>query len=99
MKKYIILFAGLAIFGCKDESRDAENSVSEEQDSAVQEAVALIEGEEPIELSLEQANNLAELPLECITTQYPNKLGQVLGSAEELAEPRELHPAFHGCFD
>lgn len=99
MKKYIILFACLAIFGCKDQNRDSENPVSDKQDSVVQEAVALIEGGGSLQLSLEQANNLANLPLQCITTQYPNKLGQVLGSAEELAEPMALHPAFYGCFD
>ena len=32
-------------------------------------------------------------------TEYPNKLGQVLGSASDLREPSVLHPAFYGCFD
>ena len=31
--------------------------------------------------------------------EYPNKLNQTLATAEELGEPRELHPAFYGCFD
>lgn len=51
------------------------------------------------ELTLAQANILAELPLACIEQQYPNKLGQTLNSAAELAEPSALHPAFYGCFD
>jgi hypothetical protein len=51
------------------------------------------------ELTLEQANNLAELPLACIEQEYPNKLGQTLANAEELGEPSKLHPAFYGCFD
>ncbi len=50
-------------------------------------------------LTLKQANNLAELPLGCVKKEYPNKLGQTLGSADDLAEPSELHPAFYGCFD
>jgi len=50
-------------------------------------------------LDLEQANRLAELPLACLQTEYPNKPGMVLGHAEDLGEPSELHPAFYGCFD
>jgi hypothetical protein len=53
----------------------------------------------PIRLTLKQANNLAELPLSCIQTEYPNKPGETLGSKEDLGEPHELHPAFYGCFD
>jgi hypothetical protein len=50
-------------------------------------------------LTLEEANRLAQLPLKCLQQEYPNKLGQVLASAEELAGPQTLHPAFYGCFD
>ncbi|MFD0930994.1 DUF2891 domain-containing protein [Psychroflexus salinarum] len=46
-----------------------------------------------------EAEELAELPLECITQEFPNKLGQVLGSEEDLARPKDLRPAFYGCFD
>jgi len=50
-------------------------------------------------LSIEQASRLAALPLACMQTAYPNKLGQTLGSSEDLGEPLTLHPAFYGCFD
>ncbi len=50
-------------------------------------------------LSFEQANRLATLPIACVNTEYPNKLGQVLGSDKDLKTPKELHPAFYGCFD
>ena len=51
------------------------------------------------ELSLEQAGRLADLPLACMQTDYPNKLGQTLGSKTDMGEPKVLHPAFYGCFD
>jgi hypothetical protein len=51
------------------------------------------------QLSLEEANRLAQLPLKCMQQEYPNKLGQVLANAEELEGPEALHPAFYGCFD
>lgn len=54
---------------------------------------------EKMELTLELANDLAELPLKCMDQEYPNKLGQVLASEDNLREPSDLHPAFYGCFD
>jgi hypothetical protein len=50
-------------------------------------------------LNLKQANHLAQLPINCINTEYPNKLNQTLGSESELKSPKDLHPAFYGCFD
>ncbi|THD67684.1 DUF2891 domain-containing protein [Robertkochia marina] len=53
----------------------------------------------PITLTLEEANRLAELPMHCMQTEYPNRLGQTLNDSTHLRLPRELHPAFYGCFD
>ena len=53
----------------------------------------------PTKLSLHLANQLAELPLQCIDQEYPNKLGQVITGKSDLQTPSILHPAFYGCFD
>ncbi len=50
-------------------------------------------------LNLQEANRLAQLPLNCMETEYPNRLGQTLGDSTYLKSPKELHPAFYGCFD
>lgn len=50
-------------------------------------------------LNIEEANRLARLPLNCIETEFPNRLGQTLGSKQDLLSPKELHPSFYGCFD
>lgn len=50
-------------------------------------------------LNLQEANRLVTLPVGCINTEYPNKLNQVIASGEDLKSPKELHPAFYGCFD
>lgn len=50
-------------------------------------------------LNLEQANKLAQLPLHCMNTEYPNRLSQTLGGDSDLKSPSVLHPAFYGCFD
>lgn len=52
-----------------------------------------------VNLDLSQANRLASLPFKCLQTEYPNKTSQVLDTKEDLGSPRELHPAFYGCFD
>lgn len=51
------------------------------------------------ELTLQQANHLASLPLKCLQQEYPNKLSQTLADASELLGPQHLHPSFYGCFD
>ncbi len=51
------------------------------------------------QLTIERANGLAKLPLKCLQQEYPNKLGQMLINASEIAPPKTLHPAFYGCFD
>lgn len=50
-------------------------------------------------LSATSASRFADLAFSCIHREYPNKLGQVLRDESSLKPPRELHPAFFGCFD
>jgi len=49
--------------------------------------------------SVEIASSLAELPIQGICREYPNKLDHVINNRGDLKSPRELHPAFYGCFD
>lgn len=50
-------------------------------------------------LVLSEAERLAALPLKCMQIEYPNKLNQTIADRDEIGSPRELHPAFYGCFD
>lgn len=101
MKRIFLLLVCLAIYACKgDKAKEATNNTAT-TDSIDVEAL-LPEGlatAEPVILDVEEANKLVELPLGCIQTEYPNKLGQTLESKDALGEPHELHPAFYGCFD
>jgi len=45
------------------------------------------------------AEHLSKLALGCMQKEYPNKLNQVLKDGTGLQSPKELHPAFYGCFD
>ncbi|MGA9326287.1 MAG: DUF2891 domain-containing protein [Salegentibacter sp.] len=101
MKKILILFAILVV-GCKGKEPDNTGNQSDTKtDTAVSEDIMPENflNTEKVEFGVKEANKLAQLPLDCINTQYPNKLGQTLENKEAMGEPKELHPAFYGCFD
>jgi hypothetical protein len=50
-------------------------------------------------LDTEQGSRFAELALRGICREYPNKLDHVINGEADLRAPRQLHPAFYGCFD
>ncbi|MBO0695707.1 MAG: DUF2891 family protein, partial [Verrucomicrobia bacterium] len=45
------------------------------------------------------AERFAKLALACVAKEYPNKISHVLNSDADVAPPRKLTPAFHGCYD
>ncbi|MDY7098152.1 MAG: DUF2891 domain-containing protein [Pseudomonadota bacterium] len=44
-------------------------------------------------------DRFAILALDCVHREYPNKISHVLQSDGDAKTPRELTPAFYGCFD
>lgn len=44
-------------------------------------------------------DRFARLALDCVHKEYPNKISHVLSSDSDARPPRELTPAFYGCFD
>ena len=69
------------------------------QNKKSKQRITQIEAVERPTLDLDEANRLAQLPLYCMDTEYPNKLNQTIGGDEDLQSPKALHPAFYGCFD
>jgi len=45
------------------------------------------------------AARFAQLALDCVHLEYPNKIAHVLASDADARPPRELTPAFYGCYD
>jgi len=45
------------------------------------------------------AERFANLALACVHKEYPNHISHTLNSDADVAPPRELTPAFYGCFD
>jgi hypothetical protein len=46
-----------------------------------------------------QAERFARLALDCVHREYPNKIAHSLNSDADVKPPRELTPAFYGCYD
>src|SRR4029079_2729225 len=46
-----------------------------------------------------QAARFAALALDCVHKPYPNKIAHSLNSDADVKAPRELTPAFFGCYD
>src|SRR5450432_342232 len=46
-----------------------------------------------------QAQRFARMALDCVHKEYPNKIAHSLNSDADVKPPRELTPAFYGCFD
>jgi hypothetical protein len=45
------------------------------------------------------AGRFANLALKCLHQEYPNKIAHTLASDADVHPPRELFPAFYGCYD
>ncbi|SHH47077.1 DUF2891 domain-containing protein [Winogradskyella jejuensis] len=92
MKNFRIALLVFIVFSCvEDKSTSIESS-------SIKSEKVIKQSEAPV-LNSDEANRLAELPLACVNVEYPNRLGQTLGSDKDLKSPKELHPAFYGCFD
>ena len=101
MKRTILLLwiVAFAAVSCKGNDESQMEEGPEQDSTLVDEAVAMLEPSKAIALTVDEANKLAQLPLDCINVEYPNKLNQTLSGADDIGEPQELHPAFYGCFD
>lgn len=81
--KYTIMTA--AIFGLQGCSSEAE--------------APLAQLEYPTMIAPELADRFSALALTCVHQEFPNKISRTTDTAEEIGTPKELFPAFYGCFD
>lgn len=95
MNKYFQVLIVVVLISCNTSKEKTQNTKTVSQ--TIKTSSSPIYGIP--KLDLKGANALAKLPLNCINTEYPNKLSQTLGSDEDIKTPETLHPAFYGCFD
>lgn len=59
----------------------------------------LVEDVQCLELDESKASRFVALSLNCVDREFPNKPSNVVDGDETVRPPRELTPAFYGCFD
>ena len=92
--KLVKIIAGIALsllVACGD-APDREDTVT--SDAAPGAAYELPEARDGV-----VEDRFAILALSCVHREYPNKIAHVLNSDADARPPRELTPAFYGCFD
>ncbi len=55
--------------------------------------------ESALSLTRSQATHFAQLALKCVAKEYPNKPEHVMNNERDVQNPKDLHPAFYGCYD
>lgn len=50
-------------------------------------------------LTEKEASHFAALALKCVNRELPNKPEHVINSPSDVQSPKQLHPAFYGCYD
>ncbi len=59
----------------------------------------LAQGNTAPAFDVHSAERFAKLALACVHKEYPNKISHSLNSDADVAPPRDLTPAFYGCYD
>ncbi|MCI5045424.1 MAG: DUF2891 domain-containing protein [Aquisalinus sp.] len=85
--KIWILMSCLLLAGCAQQDVDQQLNDTE----------SAMPPERPLPVTTE--DRFAILALDCVHREYPNKISHVMQSADDVAAPRHLTPAFYGCFD
>lgn len=55
--------------------------------------------DQPARFDAASAARFAALALDCVHKEYPNKIAHVLNGDQDVQAPRQLTPAFYGCYD
>lgn len=82
----LVVLCSISFLSCSDNARPTEKEASTVDTTHIR-------------LTEQQAAQIFSLPIHCLEIEYPNKLGQVLGSDADLKSPKQLRPIFYGCFD
>ena len=99
MRRALGIAAAMLLVSCSGEAPEEATPVEERAAMApvADEAEEVLNLPAPREGVTE--DRMALLALTCVHKQYPNKISHVLSSDADAKTPKELFPAFYGCFD
>lgn len=87
MKYFLWGLIGLAVAACSNPQSTEPEPMTDVSETTARPAPVTTE------------DRFATLALDCVHREYPNKISHVLQSDQDARPPRELTPAFYGCFD
>jgi hypothetical protein len=90
-----ILFGCVLLSASCSDVQDAPPVPPDDPPSAVAAATA----QAPPRFDAEAAARFADLALDCVHKEYPNKIAHVLNGEPDVQAPHRLTPAFFGCYD
>ncbi len=90
----LITLIGTALTGCASERDTKPEPVNRWENLSTG-----FSKSQPYLLTEERALKLARLSLDCVDRQYPSKQAYVMDGDETVKPPKDLIPAFYGCFD
>ncbi len=93
----VMCVAVLGLAACSPAPETAPPSSANDKTKTAGKADGVKSLDLPEAVSVEE--RFATLALQCVRREYPNKISHVLTSDGDVAAPRELYPAFYGCFD
>ena len=94
-KMYLAIITALCLSACSS----GEQIKAEAPKSAAIPTAAALALEYPTTISPDLADRFSALALTCVHQEFPNKISRTTNTAEEIGRPKELFPAFYGCFD
>lgn len=90
---YLTALSILALTACSAQTTPEATS------EAVENAASVTSLEYPTSIAPDLADRFSALALTCVHQEFPNKIARTTNTAEEIGRPKDLFPAFYGCFD
>jgi len=92
MKKiYFAALISLILTACSaEQSASPDNQHSQDIEHSL---------EYPTAIAPDLADRFSALALTCVHQEFPNKISRTTDTAQEIGRPKDLFPAFYGCFD
>lgn len=101
-----LVASALAVSCCRDESPSPPTSSPSASVSGPAASASLfdrlaasIPDKGDYRIDVTRASRLVKLSLECVDKEYPNKPDAVVDGDDTVRPPRQLTPAFFGCYD
>lgn len=86
----------ILLIACAEAGEDTEDNIPAAQ---VPPVISVPADAFPGDIDPALAARFSRLALDCVQQEFPNKISRTTDTADAIGRPRDLFPAFYGCFD